>query len=258
MEERNNNQRQAAEAGLYAKARRARIRRRNRRRLRRLIALIACCLLVFGTVCWVQSRFFPPKSVPAAPFIAPFVADPPGIILHSSNSPASYNGIPINAAQLETIHAHDHPDWATLYEGKIYHIGYHYVILPDGTIEKGRPDHCPGCHAPHFNDWLGICVIGCFDPSVHHHWKPSRPTPAQIASVISLCERLMSEYHIPPENVRRHRDTKQTWCPGRRFPYAAIMVQLRQYAAAHPETRPLTPPVITSNHPIVSPARRRQ
>ena len=111
------------------------------------------------------------------------------------------------------------------------------AILPDGTVQKGRPDHCIGCHAPHFNTWLGICVVGNFDPSNHHHWKPSRPTARQLASLIALCERLMSEYHFGPDHVLRHRDTKQTWCPGRRFPYAAVIARLREYAATHPETR---------------------
>jgi hypothetical protein len=169
--------------------------------------------------------------------------DPPGIVLHASETPAVVNGVPINAARLEEIHAHDHPNWATVFEGKTYHIGYHYVILPDGTIEQGRPDHCLGCHAPHYNDWIGICVIGQFDPSGPKSWWPSRPTAAQIASIVRLCERLMSQYHIPPQNVLRHRDTKETWCPGRRFPYREIVQRLQGYAAAHPETVPIRPPV---------------
>ena len=188
-----------------------------------------------------------PSRVPAALRAFARYPDPPGIVLHSSLSPGKVQGVPIDAGRLEQIHADDHPTWATTFEGKVYHIGYHYVILPNGKIEQGRPDHCIGCHAPHYNTWLGICVIGCFDPSVHHHWKPSRPTSAQMASVVSLCERLMSQYHIPPERVLRHRDTKQTWCPGRRFPYAAIMAELRRYADLHAETRA---PQIAASTPV--------
>ncbi|HLJ55324.1 MAG TPA: peptidoglycan recognition family protein [Chthonomonadaceae bacterium] len=162
--------------------------------------------------------------------------DPPGIVLHSSMTPGEVHGEPIDAKRLDEIHAEDHPQWATTFEGKVYHIGYHYVVLPDGTVEQGRPDHCIGCHAPHFNTWLGICMVGSFDPSDPHHWKPSRPTERQLAALIGLCERLMSQYHIPPERVLRHRDTKQTWCPGRRFPYDLVMAQLRAYSAVHPET----------------------
>ena len=53
--------------------------------------------------------------------------------------------IAINAARLEEIHKKR--GFGIEFEGKKYHIAYHYVILPDGTIEKGRPDHCEGAHA---------------------------------------------------------------------------------------------------------------
>jgi N-acetylmuramoyl-L-alanine amidase len=201
---------------------------------RRVTALVLLAVAALAITWIIRGR---PAHRPAA--TAPQSAripDPPGIILHASMTPGRVNGKPIDAAWLERIHAEDHPKWATEYEGVVYHIGYHYVILPNGTVQKGRPDHCIGCHAPHFNTWLGICLIGCFDPAIGHHWKPSRPTVAQIAALINLCERLMSEYHIPPERILRHLDTKKTWCPGRRFPYRTVMARLRKYAAAHPET----------------------
>ncbi|MCW3097756.1 MAG: hypothetical protein JWL77_3374, partial [Chthonomonadaceae bacterium] len=59
----------------------------------------------------------------------------------------------------------------------------------------------------------------------------------QMASLLMLCEKLMSKYHIPPENVRRHRDLRMTWCPGGRFPYDKVIQDLRVYADAHPEVR---------------------
>lgn len=52
----------------------------------------------------------------------------------------------------------------TFYWGQIYHIGYHYIILPDGTLESGRPEKCKGAHAVGYNDYLGICLIGDFSP----------------------------------------------------------------------------------------------
>lgn len=159
-------------------------------------------------------------------------------MLHDSDSPAYVDGKPVNAAKLEQIHAEEHPGWATVYEGKTYHIGYHYVILPDGTVEQGRPDHCIGAHTIKHNDWLGICLIGGF--STHRHWYPEHPTSAQITSLLTLCETLMSKYHIPPERVKRHRDLRLTFCPGDRFPYTEIIQSLRAYAAVHPETRPDT------------------
>lgn len=40
-------------------------------------------------------------------------------------------------------------------------IGYHRVILEDGTVEQGRPIWMPGAHAYGYNQKsLGICLIG--------------------------------------------------------------------------------------------------
>lgn len=235
--------------------------RQRIRRLRRLARLGLALLLLAVAAGFIAFRSRNPRIArQPAPLRTVLRAypDPPGIVLHSSMTPGKVHGIPIDARRLDRIHADDHPTWATMFEGKIYHIGYHYVILPDGTVQKGRPDHCIGCHAPHFNMWLGICVVGSFDPSVHHHWKPSRPTAAQFASLIALCERLMSEYHFGPEHVIRHRDTKQTWCPGRRFPYAAVVSQLRKYAAVHPETRLLQPAAVAAALPVRAASGRKQ
>ncbi|MCA1595207.1 MAG: peptidoglycan recognition protein family protein [Chloroflexi bacterium] len=161
--------------------------------------------------------------------------EPEGIVLHNSDTPSRMADGPVNAHLLERMHRHDHPSWATEFEGKTYYIGYHYVILPDGRVQKGRPDHCLGCHARKHNHWLGICVVGAFE-SIRHHWWPSRPTEPQIRSLVQLCEQLMDEYDIPLDRVKRHEDVQPgTLCPGVRFPYAAIMAQLRSYEMARQE-----------------------
>ena len=43
------------------------------------------------------------------------------------------------------------------------HIGYHFLILPDGTVERGRPESMWGAHTRDHNDTLGICLVGDFD-----------------------------------------------------------------------------------------------
>ena len=116
-------------------------------------------------------------------------------------------------------------------------IGYHYVILANGVVQAARPENCLGAHARTHNDWLGICLVGGF--STNRHWQPERPTARQMRSLVALCERLMSKYHIPPVYVKRHRDINNTWCPGDRFPYRRLMAELKRYAAVHPETRPI-------------------
>ena len=229
-------------------AKKAKRRRRNRLRLI-VFYLISVSVLIVSVV---YRQYFLNKfnssqqSVTLNGLEVTPYPDPPGIILHSSDSPAVVRGIKIDAARLEAIHAHDHPQWATEFEGKVYHIGYHYVVLPDGTVEQGRPDHCRGCHAPHFNECIGICTIGCFDPDIKYQGWPYRPTDAQLNAIIKLCEELMTKYHIPANNVVRHYDTKATWCPGRRYPFEKIKSELDAFETSHPEIRSAKPVALPS------------
>ena len=40
-------------------------------------------------------------------------------------------------------------------------IGYHYVILPDGTVEHGRPLFYEGAHVKKYNHCsIGVCLVG--------------------------------------------------------------------------------------------------
>ncbi len=40
-------------------------------------------------------------------------------------------------------------------------IGYHYVILPDGTVEHGRPLFYEGAHVKGHNHCsIGVCLVG--------------------------------------------------------------------------------------------------
>ncbi len=69
------------------------------------------------------------------------------VVIHCSDTP---NGRHHTA---EDIHKwHREFGWAG--------IGYHYVILLDGTVEKGRPDFWEGSHCRGHNEKLGICLIG--------------------------------------------------------------------------------------------------
>ncbi|HLK60272.1 MAG TPA: peptidoglycan recognition family protein [Chthonomonadaceae bacterium] len=228
---------------------RALVRAPKRRYRRRQLFAVGFGVAFTGlTVALSRLLRRPPPPVPAVP--APsgiseaILGDPPGILFHHSDSPGIVGGKPMNAARLDAMHAAQHPDWAIRYEGRVYHIGYHYVILPDGTVETGRPERCQGAHCPHYNDWLGICLIGAFSTIDNPNWHPTKPTKAQIKALLTLCQGLMSKYHIPPENVRRHRDVRETYCPGGRFPYAEILAQLQAYAAKHPETQPNTPRLV--------------
>jgi hypothetical protein len=98
-------------------------------------------------------------------------------------------------------------------------LGYDFVIgngtdTRDGQIEVGSrwPKQKWGAHAKtareQYNNYgIGICLVGNFDID--------RPTKKQMESLARLCAYMMITYHIPPDHVLGHRDTKATDCPGR-------------------------------------------
>ncbi|MDH7571220.1 MAG: peptidoglycan recognition family protein [Armatimonadota bacterium] len=161
------------------------------------------------------------------PGFEPF--QPDTIILHHSASPPFVNGRPVDAAAIDAMHARR--GFGTVYQGVVYHIGYHYVILPDGTVQRGRPVGCVGAHARfHNRHAIGICVVGDFSTASNPAGERGavRPTPAQMEAVERLCGELMHRYRIPPGRVLRHADVGDTLCPGDRFPFQALQQSLRR------------------------------
>ena len=72
------------------------------------------------------------------------------IVIHCSASPQG------RGDDAETIHR-----WHTSPPNNWDGIGYHYVILEDGEVQKGRPDYWTGAHVSgHNTGSLGICLIG--------------------------------------------------------------------------------------------------
>lgn len=133
-------------------------------------------------------------------------------------------------------------------------LGYHFVIgngtgSGDGVIEVGTrwPIQKWGAHAKtpdnRFNDFgIGICLVGNFDNS--------QPTAKQLAALTKLTSYLMETYHISPENVLGHGQTKATDCPGKNMPLAWV----RQESALHLaewRSTPSTPtPTASARSPI--------
>ena len=77
-------------------------------------------------------------------------------------------------------------------------IGYHKVILEDGTVENGRPEYWKGSHARGYNDALGICLIG--DDSF---------TPAQFISL----EKILKNRAFKKDEVVGHYKVSSKSCP---------------------------------------------
>jgi N-acetyl-anhydromuramyl-L-alanine amidase AmpD len=151
--------------------------------------------------------------------------EPEGIIIHHTG-PVSADGYPIEVVFLDQLH--HLRGYGSFYWGHVYHVGYHYIILPNGTVQMGRPEHLQGAHAHGYNTYLGIALVGDFSrkPQKNVAGLVSEPTPAQMRSLISLCKNLSRQYRIPASRVLRHSDVAQTECPGRRFPYRETLAAI--------------------------------
>lgn len=128
------------------------------------------------------------------------------VVHHSASGPNT---------TIEDMHRwHLAKDWAG--------IGYHYIIYPDGSIHRGRPEWAKGAHAYQDmqhdanSDGIGICLIGDFTDTV--------PTEAQIVSLIWLVHDIWTRY--PGIGVIRHRDVQATACPGDSFPWDEFKARL--------------------------------
>jgi N-acetylmuramoyl-L-alanine amidase len=129
------------------------------------------------------------------------------IVVHNSGTPTG------NAKEFHRYHV-EVMKWAG--------IAYHFVILPTGVIERGRPQEMVGGHCLHNNlDTIGICVVGNFDYQT--------PSPAQVDALTRLLGWLCWQYHMPVEHILGHRDLNSTSCPGKSL--YAILPALRIHAA---------------------------
>ena len=88
-------------------------------------------------------------------------------------------------------------------------IGYHYVILLDGTVEKGRPIEQIGAHCKGHNAHsIGICYIGGLD--LNGKPKDTRTTE-QRKAMQQLIDTLREVY--PNATVHGHREFAAKDCP---------------------------------------------
>ena len=95
------------------------------------------------------------------------------------------------------------------------YIGYHYIILRDGTIVRCRPENVRGCHTSNHNyDSIGVCYIGGCPPRTVKDWnkqgKDTR-TEEQKASLRMLLKELKARY--PNAEIYGHRDFAAKACP---------------------------------------------
>lgn len=109
------------------------------------------------------------------------------IIVHCSDTKFGQivDGQEVNAATIRKWHTDPPPKgngWRD--------IGYHYVILRDGTVEKGRPLDQIGAHVRGHNAHsVGICLVGGRGPDGGPEFNF---TSEQARSLRSLIEEIMA------------------------------------------------------------------
>jgi hypothetical protein len=153
---------------------------------------------------------------------------PKGIVLHHSAVPFMQNASPVDMKRIDAIH--QSRGFSILCGGRFYYIGYHYVILPDGTLQQGRPERCRGAHTVDYNDYIGICLIGDFSApdNVNSEMGPRQPTPQQLETLSDLIRRLRSEYNLPVTSIYTHHELNpETECPGEKFSKNEILEQVK-------------------------------
>lgn len=81
-------------------------------------------------------------------------------------------------------------------------VGYHWVILKDGTIQQGRPEKYAGAHLKHYNEHaIGVCYIGGMDEKGRY---VDTRTPKQKAALWHLLKGLKESY--PQAKICGHKD----------------------------------------------------
>ena len=118
------------------------------RRGRAEIALLLAALLVLA-VGGLSMRLGPrwPRRL--------FFRGPAGIVIHHTATGAAVEGHRVDADRIARWH--ERRGFSAEYRGEVYHIGYHYVILPDGALQRGRPEWMLGADEGTFDlEWARL------------------------------------------------------------------------------------------------------
>lgn len=127
------------------------------------------------------------------------------IIIHCS---ATKEGVDYSVGSINAVHKARKFSSYLDGDGNVGYIGYHYVILLDGTIIACRPENKIGCHASGRNAHsIGICYIGGLDArDTNGRMIKDTRTPQQKASLIKLIKDIKRR-HKTVNRVIGHRDT---------------------------------------------------
>ena len=103
-------------------------------------------------------------------------------------------------------------------------VGYHYVILLDGSVAKGRPASQPGAHCyGHNAHSIGVAYVGGLDAD----GRPADTrTPEQKAAMLKLLTNLTMFYRCPIHGHHDYNAGKACPCFDAQDEYAGLYRQL--------------------------------
>lgn len=135
------------------------------------------------------------------------------IIVHCSATP---DGEDFSIASINESHkARSFSYYIDPDTGEKMYIGYHYIILRDGTIVRCRPENVRGCHVSNHNsNSIGICFIGGCDKRSNPKWMNTAidtRTAAQKASLLKILKEEKAKYKNA--KIYGHRDFAPKGCP---------------------------------------------
>ena len=114
-----------------------------------------------------------------------------------------------------------------------YYGGYHYLIERNGFVAQYRNDDETGAH-----NNKGLKRIGAWMYSENYYsigisfagnMSKQELTAKQIESAVKKIKELQTKHNIPNENIRPHRATSSTQCPGNNIPDKAWEYLQEQY-----------------------------
>lgn len=131
---------------------------------------------------------------------------PKMLTIHCSDSK---NGVPVTVAEITRWHV----------ARGFLTIGYHFVIQPDGTVDKGRALTEVGAHVEGHNTGnLGICLIG-----------NDQFTQKQFDALRGLLDELLKTELIPRWEIYCHRDWDTAQKQGKTCPNMKVTNLLYWY-----------------------------
>lgn len=127
------------------------------------------------------------------------------IIVHCTATPAARD---VTAAEVDAWHKAR--GFGAACQGRVYHIGYHWLVRLDGRIEPGRPEELVGAHCRGHNlRSIGVVYAGGVAPD--GKTPLDTRTPAQKAALRRLLTELKRRY--PRAAIHGHRDYAAKACP---------------------------------------------